>query len=370
MAHVADKTSADIADRVTLRALEKLHMQNTARGLLLQGDYVQTDGLKDFIKTFKKEPEAVRNARAKGDEKLEKICKAYMRLKKEGQLKDGVSKNISYNKETYTSDFVAQWVFKEIQTKVKAVHDTYEALNKIYDPNIIEKFERNSDQYMPTNSILYYWALVREQYHIHFCKQENERYEPKEFEEITSKLFLTNKKPKAFAVISFRRKLRLADSGSMNQFDTYAKDQWNTAFSEISDLQKHIRMQWRWFNNLLTLSESNKAPDWLRIEKIGEVRTILSKYLRDVQIDKDFGFEIQTKPSVDPNQEQHILTRYCGILINYIPLCYAMGYLSSKNIADTNPEGLFCVLDSTDKIKEQWKKEEEEAKTARNNNKS
>ena len=362
MAHVVGKTSADIADRVALHALEKLHMHSTARGLLLQGDYAQTDGLRDnvkrmFIKTYN-EPEAVRNARAEGDEKLEKICEAYLQLKKEDQLMDGVSGNILYEKETYTSDFVAQWVFNEIQTKVNAVHDTYEALKKIYDSNVINKFKSSSNEYMRTASILFFWGIVREQYHIHFSEQENESWKPKEFKEITNKLFLVKTERKVNAT------LNLVDSVSMNEFDNDANSQWKTAFSEISDLQKHIRIQWDWFNTLLLLSESDEAPNWLKSEKIGDVRTILSKHLRDVQINKDFGFEIQTEPSVDPNQEQHILTRYCGILINYIPLCYATGYLSSKNIAKTDLEGLFCVLDSTDKIKEQWKKEEADAKKA------
>ena len=349
MAHVVERTSADIADRVVIRALAKLQLQQNEHESLSQENCVQTDGLFDGIRrAIDSNYGAVWKAHEDGAKKIKKIYNVDKRDKRDGKP------------DQYSLYYVVWWVSKEVDNKTKNIRDTHEALRQIMDREFIQKREKaqlkrgfKSEKYdeqeneerqkkAEADPIYYLWLL-----------SDGNASAYKERFGLTSTL---GSKIKNHLNLSDLNLSDLTKNENTNNFKKKAMEEWNEAFRNIELLQQYIVQQWKLWYKMLQLVEetSNGGTNPLRRKSLAiqaeEIKTLLNNYLVDHDVEEyEFEKEVTMDSSDEPQTSVVIL--YCYILINYIPLCYAMGYLNMKQNEVTNPEGRFCVLYSTEEIK-------------------
>ena len=364
MARVVERTSADIADRVVIRALAKLQLQQNEHESLSQENCVQTDGLFDGIRrAIDSNYGAVWKAHEDGAKKIKKIYNVDKRDKRDGKP------------DQYSLYYVVWWVSKEVDNKTKNIRDTHEALRQIMDREFIQKREKaqlkrgfKSEKYdeqeneerqkkAEADPIYYLWLLsdgnasaYKERFgltstlgskiknHLNLSHLED----PDRQFSLGSRIELARKK--------------LEKIQNTNDFKKKAMEEWNEAFSNIELLQQYIVQQWKLWYKLLEMVKKEKGqnPTSDRLALLEtqerEIETLLNRYLVDRDVEK-YKFEKEVTMESPNKPQTSFVTNYCSILINYIPLCYAMGYLDMRKDKNTNPKGRFCVLYSTDEIK-------------------
>ena len=353
MAHVVERTSADIADRVVIRALAKLQLQQNERESLSQENCIQTDiKISDIYKkakhhyrnTFEKK-KVIRNAREEGAKEIERIHKNV-------DDQDGKPKE-------YSLHYVSWWVGKEVNDKIRNIDNTHKALEQIMESEFLKKEDENGKRINPkqqeneknkkkkTDSNFGIWAVCSDMYRKQFVLS------PIDGNSINRKLKLLSlssglEKP--------HQTIKLENINNTNDFDEDAMNLWREALEDIELLQKRIIKQWRAWNDFFEIVQTalkknpNPTPE-LQKQATDIEQCLLNSYFKDRKLDTElwrqqggnfrFWFPKEVTMNSSNNPETSFVTNYCSILINYIPLCYAMGYLDMRKDANTNPEGRF-----------------------------
>jgi hypothetical protein len=368
MAHAVERASADIADRVVIRALAKLQLQQNVRELLPQENCVQTDGIvsdvyrkgKHYYRyTFDKNYVAIRKAREEGAEKMKRIHDV---------------DNQKEKPEKYSLAYVAWWVREEVQNKIKNIRDTRNALHEIMDKKFIEEREReriktmrmrggiwNAKKYdeeeelerekkAETDKNYNIWFISDGWYKVRFVgRNANDS-------EIINELTLQDFEDRGQFSLETRRNAgmrKLAQIKNTNNLKEDAIEKWLDALAKIELLQQHIIGQWqRWyvlFKMVQTASDKNPTDKELRLQAT-KIKGLLDKNFVDEKVDEEYLFPKEVTRDRPDEKRTKFVKAYCKILINYIPLCYAMGYLDMEKVDITNPKGRFCVLYSTKEI--------------------
>ena len=353
MAHVVERTSADIADRVVIRALAKLQLQQNERESLSQENCIQTDGYVDGIrKVINPKSQAISEAREEGAKKIRRIYD----VDKRGGKPD-----------RYSLYYVFWWVREEVDNKINLIHKAHKALRPIMDRGVVDQNEEDELSQVYTahqegqrkrraerDRIYGLWLFSDGLYKERFGSTSTLGSKIKNHLNL-SDLEDPDRQFSLGSRIELARK-KLEKIQNTNDFKKKAMEEWNEAFSNIELLQQYIVQQWKLWYKMLQLVEetSNGGTNPLRRKSLAiqaeEIKTLLNNYLVDHDVEEyEFEKEVTMDSSDEPQTSVVIL--YCYILINYIPLCYAMGYLNMKQNEVTNPEGRFCVLYSTEEIK-------------------